>query len=171
MQWLSDLLPGLNGALNIHPMLVHFPIVLFPLACLLFFLGNGGRPAWMAPAARWALWVGTLTAASAIVSGYLAADGLGHDKPGHDLIHDHRNLMIITGTLALVLSTLVFLLRKKNRPSVRWLLGVGHLVLVVLLVIGSDRGAVLVYRYGFGVQQQNLPASKDHAGDNEHQHN
>ena len=134
-------------------MVVHFPVVLLPLACFMYFLSWKHPGSWIEPAGRWALWVGTASAAVAIAAGYLAANSLGHDKPGHDLVHVHRNIMLATGSLALVVSLLTFLFwTQEHRPG-RWVLGIGHLGLTALLIFGSDRGAALVYRYGFGVQQ------------------
>lgn len=169
MNWFSDLLPGLNGALNIHPLVVHFPIVLLPLACLLHFLSARKPNSWMYSAARWSLWSGTLGAAVAIAAGYLAAEGLGHDASGHDLVHDHRNLMVATGFLSLLLSASVYRLQSRRTSATRWALGIGHLALTVLLIVGSDRGAALVFRYGIGVQQE-LPAAVQQTEGEKHNH-
>jgi len=159
MNWIANLLPGLDGALNIHPLVVHFPVVLLPLACFLYFLSWKSPNSWVTPAARWALWSGTVSAAVAILAGYLAADGLGHDKPGHDLVHEHRNIMLWVGGLALTLSILVRVFAGKNSVMSRWILAVGHVALTGILIFGSDRGAALVYRYGFGVQEP-LPSEE-----------
>jgi len=165
MNWIANLLPGLDGALNLHPLVVHFPVVLLPLACFLHFLAWKHPDGWVAPAARWALWAGTASAAVAILAGYLAADGLGHDKPGHDLVHEHRNIMLWVGGLALTLSILVLAFANKKTLVNRWILAVGHVALTAILIFGSDRGAALVYRYGFGVQES--PASVEGAS---HEH-
>ncbi|PCJ55722.1 MAG: hypothetical protein COA70_01195 [Planctomycetota bacterium] len=158
MNWIANLLPGLDGALNIHPLVVHFPVVLLPLACFLHFLSWKNPDSWVTPAARWALWSGTASAAVAILAGYLAANGLGHDKPGHDLVHEHRNIMLVTGGLALLLSILVKAFANQKSARKRWILAVGHVAVTGILIFGSDRGAALVYRYGFGVQEARTSA-------------
>ena len=153
MNWLTNLLPGLACTPNIHPLVVHSPIVLLPLACFLYFLSWKNPNTWISPAAKWSLWLGTASAAVAILAGYLAANGLGHDKPGHELVHEHRNLMLATGGLALIVSILNLTLARNNNAMSRWLLAAGHVALTGLLIVGSDRGAALVYQHGFGVQQ------------------
>ncbi len=61
--------PGLRAMENIHPVVVHFPIVLLPLALLFQVLalrwGNNGQRI-----ALWLLWLGTLGALAAATTGY-----------------------------------------------------------------------------------------------------
>ena len=61
--------------------------------------------------------------------------------------------MLVTGGLALLLSILVIVFANKKSVMTRWILAVGHVALTGILIFGSDRGAALVYRYGFGVQE------------------
>ena len=46
---------------------------------------------------------GTVGAIVSLATGYLATWSMGHDAPGHDVIHIHRNWMIATTILAVAL--------------------------------------------------------------------
>jgi uncharacterized membrane protein len=176
MTWIQELFPGIDGVANLHPLFIHFPIVLLPVAGLLHFLPKAEGWSWTAPAARWSLWLGTASALIAIASGYLAADSLGHDSLGHDFVHIHRNFMVATGIVAVAVSTVAAVLRNRSDATSRWIIGVGLIALSCVLMLGSDRGATLVYRYGMGVQtsQPNHAPTMDSmpttAPDDEHEH-
>ena len=102
---METLLPGLFSAPNIHPMLVHFPIALW-LTALLFwglsFLSKGDS---LFKVGRWLLYLGTLGAVATVFTGYQATSMMGHDAPGHELVHTHRNFMIVASILAAVTTT------------------------------------------------------------------
>jgi uncharacterized membrane protein len=72
----------------------------------------------------------------------------------------HETLMLTATSLAIVLCSFAFFMRKNFPPHLRKVLLLGLVVLGVLLTIGADRGAQLVYEYGSAVnwstaQQQN----------------
>jgi len=169
MDFLFALLPALFGGVNLHPMVIHFPVVLFPLACLLHFVGKKQTWQWASPAGRWALWLGTFFAVIAIVTGFFAANNLGHNQPGHEIVHIHRNLMIATGVISLILSVFVIQNKRNSSQTMQWFIGFAHILLTMVLVLGSDRGASLVYQYGFGVQNI-IPSDFDHPLEHSHSH-
>lgn len=142
--------PGLASALNVHPLLVHFPIALWPVALLLWALAlvRGGEGLWQA--GRWLLYLGTLGALAAAGTGLWAADQLGHDTPGHDLVHVHRNWMLTTTALSMASAAVAFAWSKRATPISRWLPFCALVLTVAVSVLGADRGALLVYRYGIG---------------------
>jgi predicted CXXCH cytochrome family protein len=141
-------LPGWNTALNHHTAFVHFPIA-FWLAALLFgSVAVLRRNDSVHRAAMWLLWLGTIAATFAVVTGLDAASkvpsGVGN------LLHAHKELMLISYAISLGLSVLAMF---AGRQSFYWrvvLLG-GLLVLSFFMVLGTDRGAEMVGRYGFGV--------------------
>ncbi len=77
--------PGLRAMENIHPVVVHFPIVLLPLALLFQVLalrrGNNGQRI-----ALWLLWLGTLGALAAATTGLLAEAGVEHSGAAHGVM-------------------------------------------------------------------------------------
>jgi uncharacterized membrane protein len=133
-------------------MFVHFPIALW-LSALLFWglaLFRAREDLWAA--GRWLLYLGLVGALAAVGTGLWAADQMGHDAPGHDLVHTHRNWMLLTSAVGLVTTAAAFLTRGRATPRVRWLLFGMLLVTGGLTTLGADRGALLVFRYGVGTQ-------------------
>jgi uncharacterized membrane protein len=146
----NAMLPGIRAALNYHPMLVHFPIVLW-LAALLFELLAVWRASdEMQRTASRLLYLGTFAAVITALSGMAARDSV---PPGdaRETAVVHETLMLVATSLAGALCVVTFLARKNLTRRLRKTLLVGLLVLAVLLTIGADRGAQLVYGYGTAV--------------------
>lgn len=144
-------LPGLKGMLNHHPLFVHFPIA-FWLGALLFEALAVWRSSeeWHRTAAR-LLYLGTLCAFAAVGTGLLAEEAVMEMGPERDVFELHEKLMLITTSVAVGLCMFAFFLRKKFTAGLRKLLLAGLVVLAVLLTVGSDRGAQLVYQYATSV--------------------
>ncbi len=148
-------LPGAKGMLNYHPMFVHFPIA-FWLGALLFEALAIWRSSdeWHRTAAR-LLYLGTLCAFAAVGTGLLAEESVPETGPSRDVFEIHEKMMYITTSAAVGLCMFAFFMRKKFTAGLRKLFLVGLIVLAVLLTVGSDRGAQLVYHYATSVH---LPA-------------
>ena len=144
------MLPGLRAALNFHPVFVHFPIVLW-LAALLFELLAvwRGSDELQRTAARM-LYLGTLAAIVTALTGLAAQDSVppGDARP---VVQLHETLMLSATSLAIALSILAFLARKTFTAQLRKVMLLGLVILAALMVIGTDRGAQLVYGYGAAV--------------------
>jgi uncharacterized membrane protein len=144
------MLPGLRAALNYHPILVHFPIVLW-LAALLFQLLAVVRASdEMQRTAARMLYLGTLAAVVTILSGWAAENSI---PPGEAqrALGVHETLMLVTSSLALALCLFAFFARKNFTAQLRKVMLAGLVILAALLTIGADRGAQLVYGYGAAV--------------------
>ncbi len=111
--------------------------------------------------------LGIIGAVWALGFGWWAAELLGHDSPGHDLVHNHRDFMIAASVLSLSITGLAWWKRHEHG---RWRIGLLalSLVLVVVMALGSDRGAELVYRYGVGVSNEPFPESDHDHSDHHH---
>ncbi len=145
---IARILPGWNTALNHHTAFVHFPIA-FWLAALFFeVVALRRRNDSVHRVAMWLLWLGTIAATFAVVTG-LGAAGKVPSGVG-DLLHAHKELMLISYAIALGLSVLALF---AGRRSFYWrtALLAGLLALSVFMILGTDRGAEMVGRYGFGV--------------------
>jgi uncharacterized membrane protein len=153
------MLPGLKAALNYHPMFVHFPIVLW-LAALLFEVFAIWRSSDESQRmASRMLYLGTLAAVITVMTG-LAAQNSVAPGPAQRAVGIHETLMLTATSLAILLCSFAFFMRKNFTPQLRKVLLLGLVALGVLLTIGADRGAQLVYEYGSAVnwstaQQQN----------------
>jgi uncharacterized membrane protein len=144
------MLPGLKEALNFHPIFVHFPIVLW-LAALLFELLAVGRASdEMQRSASRLLYLGTLAAIVTILSG-LAAENSVPPGDAQRVLGIHEAIMLTTTSLAVALCIFAFFVRKNFTTQLRKIMLLGLFILGVLLVIGTDRGAQLVYGYGTAV--------------------
>ena len=164
---MTELLPGLEAAPNIHPMLVHFPFALWLAALLIWAAFVATRKDGLWSTGRLLLTLGTLGGMAAVASGYWATDQMGHTAPGHDLVHVHRNWMVATTVLAALTTAGAWLYRGSSfGPR----LGLVGLLLVTggLLTAGADRGAELVYRYGVGVLNEAPPSEGHDHGTGDH---
>ena len=142
--------PGLHAMQNVHPLFVHFPIALW-IAALLFESVSLVRSSeeWHRAAAR-LLYLGTLLGVAAAATGWLAQGSVPPSGDVHDVMELHETLMLFALSAAGWLSLVVYLRPRLSSALRKWFLA-GLIVLVLLTVIGSDRGAELVYRYATSV--------------------
>jgi uncharacterized membrane protein len=144
------MLPGLKAMLNHHPVFVHFPIGLW-FAALLFELLALWRSSdeWHRTAAR-LLYLGTLAGFVAILTG-LYAQASVPEGPAQRVVGVHQTLMLITTSVAVALCMFAFFARKNFTAQFRKLMVLGLLIVAILLTLGADRGAQLVFQYGSAV--------------------
>jgi uncharacterized membrane protein len=141
---------GYRAALNHHPMFVHFPIVLWLVALLFELLAAWRDSDELQRTSSRMLYLGTLAAIVTAFTGFSAQKSI---PPGdaQRVVGIHETLMLVSTSLALALCILAFVTRRASKPlRRRWML-VGLFVLGILLTIGADRGAQLVYGYGAAV--------------------
>lgn len=144
------MLPGLKEALNFHPIFVHFPIVLWLGALLFELLAVWRASDEMQRNASRLLYLGTLAAVVTILSG-LAAENSVPPGDAQRVLGIHEAIMLTTTSLAVALCIFAFFVRKNFTTQLRKIMLLGLFILGVLLVIGTDRGAQLVYGYGTAV--------------------
>lgn len=158
---LADILPGFSNAPDFHPIVVHFPIVFWVTATLLWLyaLARDSQTAWDFGLLMQIF--GVIAAAVTIATGFLATAKTGHDGPGHDLVHVHRDIMIYTSIYALLVTSLAVWKRYGSRATKAVLFALS-ILLVGALIYGADRGAELVFRYGIGVANETPPPSDHH---------
>lgn len=144
------MLPGLRAALNYHPMFVHFPIVLWLLALLFEGLAVWRGSDEMQRMASRMLYLGTLAAILTAMTGLAAQKSI---PPGdaQRVAGIHEALMLVSTSLAFGLCIFAFALRKNSTTELRKVMLLGLVILAILLTIGADRGAELVYGYGSAV--------------------
>ena len=147
--FVARILPGWESALNHHTAFVHFPIALWVASLLFEMVAVWRRSDSIHRAALWLLWLGTLSATFTVATGLRAASavpsGIGN------LLQTHKELMLFSYFLALGLSALAFFTVRFSSYRLRIVMLAGLLVLSFFMVLGTDRGAEMVGRYGFGV--------------------
>ncbi|MGB6432157.1 MAG: DUF2231 domain-containing protein [Candidatus Acidiferrales bacterium] len=152
---MRDLFPGLHSMLNLHPVFVHFPIALW-VGALVFEIVAVARASedWHRTAAR-TLYLGTLAAVLAVLTGWRAEMSVPPFGRARGVMSVHETLMLFATTIAGWLCIVALLKPRISGAAQKWFLA-GLVVLVILVAIGADRGAEMVYRYATSV---NLPAA------------
>lgn len=147
-----DFLPGLEVVQNVHPLFVHFPIALVLVTLLFEGIWWVTKKEHFRAFATWLLYLSALSAAAGVITGLLASNGLGHDSPGHDYVHVHRDIMYwMTGLLLTTTAAVAFLKNVREGAARRFLI-VALLAISGLLAYGADKGGRLVFEFGMGVR-------------------
>ena len=146
-----EILPGMRGMLNWHPLFVHFPIALW-VGALIFEALAVARSSddWHKTAVR-LLYLGTLFGVAAAGTGLLAEKSVMEMGPERDVFEMHETMMYITMSVAVGLSGLAFFKRNNFTAGMRKIFLLGLIVLAGVMTVGADRGAQMVYRYGVSV--------------------
>lgn len=165
---MQSILPGLSSVNNIHPLFVHFPIALLPTALFVELIALWRQDPFLHRMARGLVYLGAVAAVVTAVTGEMAMDRLGHDVPGHDLVHIHRNFMLASTASAVLLAVFLFVTRERT-GSFALAGAVWLALLVAVLLLGADRGGRLVFKHGMGVHFAPATASPDeHRGHHAH---
>ncbi len=148
-------------------MIIHFPVASLLIALFLEALFVFTRRDVFKASAIILLHISALTAILAVATGYIASDALGHDAPGHDLVHQHRDVMLVVSIVLVILSAMVFKIKAIREGGLRkWLLP-ALLLVSALLVYGADKGGRMVFESGVGVET-NVIENTHHDSDHSH---
>jgi uncharacterized membrane protein len=148
-----SLLP--SWAPNLHPLVVHFPIVLLFTAVLVDIVYTVfERPAWLAPGVTSLSVAGALAVIAAYLTGSQASTTVYIPGMAHPAVESHETWALVT-TGYFILAVLIRWSARmagfpRNRRQRAWLV-VGGLVGLLLLYQTAERGARLVFEYGVGV--------------------
>jgi uncharacterized membrane protein len=149
---MDALFPGLKAMLNYHPLLVHFPLALWTAALLFEIAARLAKKDELHRMACGVLALGALAAIPTVMSGWSAEAAVPPSGAAHDVKELHETLMVTASILSGILAALgLFVLPRKPTAALRAAFLVGLLVLVGLMTVGADRGALLVYHYGTSV--------------------
>ena len=150
---------------NVHPMIVHFPIVLVMLAALADVI-HVVRPGMRGPGALApSLYVvGAVSAVSAYVSGRLAASTVFIPGMAHGMVDEHGNWALATMISFIVVATVrpvAKLMGLAETRTTRVLFLALGLAVLALVQQTAERGARLVYEQGVGVVSGPRPVNFD----------
>jgi uncharacterized membrane protein len=144
---------GLREIPNLHPVIVHFPIALLPIALGLDLLGWLFESSELYAAGRRTLWLGTLSAVAAVASGLLGADDVHPyvSDAADQLMDVHMDMQL--GTLGAAIGLSLWRLAVvpfPDRGRLVYLLVSAAMVLNML--VASDFGAQMVFLHGVAVR-------------------
>ena len=170
------LLPGISVMTNLHPLFVHFPIVLLSLFFIIDTTASlVGRINWR-HAAGWFLYLGTAFAGITIISGLIAAKTVPHGEVVHEIMETHEHLAILIFLLAATLSIWRLVSNPLPHGSGNFaFLGLAGFM-AVLIVFTADMGGQMVYQYGVSVipvaaSTEQIEAAQQHDHEPGHAHN
>ena len=140
---------------NLHPLIVHFPIVLLITAVVIDLIDVFlQRPAWLGAAAASLYAAGAVSAIVACFTVQGAASTVFVPGMALPIVDDHRTWALATAWYVGVTTTVRVMVRVAGFPrsrGQRTVLLVAGLVGVLLLQQAAQRGARLVYEQGVGV--------------------
>ena len=150
---------------NVHPMIVHFPIVTVVLAvCADLLQLVRPRSPGAAAAASSLYVVGAIASISAYVSGRMAASTVFIPGMAHGLVDEHGTWALGTTISCVILATLRpagRLLGLEGTRATRLLFLALAFAVLVLVQQTAERGARLVYEQGVGVVAGPRPMNFD----------
>ena len=148
----ASLLPGISALQNLHPLFVHFPIVLLTLFFLIDAVGSLADRAEWRQVASWFLYLGTAFAGMTVAAGLLAANSVVHGGDVHEIMEHHEHL----GISVLSLSAALSVWRLVGKGVIVGVANTLYLLLAAilcgLLVFTADLGGLMVYKYGVAVE-------------------
>jgi len=144
-----------SWAPNVHPLVIHFPIVLLITAVTVDLVDAlFVRPAWLGTAAAGLYVAGATAAVAAYITGVQAGSTVFIPGMAHPLVDNHNNWALVTVWYFAVAAVIRLAAWHAGFPRARShrlvLLAVG-LIGVLLLQQTAERGARLVYEHGVGV--------------------
>ena len=149
---LPMIVPGINAMPNWHPILVHFPIALLPAFFVLDFIGMIRKNSKLREVASYFLYIGAASAVIAILAGFKASETVVHGSTVHSVMETHELYGLIVTGLALVLALWRYRIKLPQRIMANMLHLILSVLLCIFLTLGADLGALMVYKYGVGVE-------------------
>ncbi len=153
--FLKQAFPGIHALPNIHPLIVHFPIALFTTFLIIEIISIIRRSERLYHAASWTLFVGVVSAGTAIFFGMQAARSVPHGGIIHSIIDQHQSYAVTASGIALMLSfwRIIAGERLATLAPPRWLHLLLAILMVILIFLAADLGGLMVYKFGVGVNR------------------
>ncbi|MEB3358534.1 MAG: DUF2231 domain-containing protein [Synechococcales bacterium] len=142
-----------DGLQNFHPLFVHFPLALLPVALLFDVLGYVLKKPSLSAAGWWCFALGVVSAIVTVFTGLQAEETVSLSQEAHEVLEHHEQFQIYST----VFLTALLIWRGIKRgglpnPSALYLLITA--IAVGAITFGAHYGGALVYRYGVGTSVQ-----------------
>lgn len=131
---------------NIHPMFVHFPIVLFLMGLLFevgFLIFKKER---YDSIATILLVLAAIAFVAAAATGWIAAHTVPHPDEAHELMETHEELQLTATGISVAIALWIVFFKNKFRV----LRLIVTIIAAGIMTVGAIYGGELVYNYGIG---------------------
>jgi uncharacterized membrane protein len=146
----GNLFPGVEHLQNIHPIVVHFPIAFLVGAAFFYLLAWVLHKDSLATTAFFILIIGALSAIVTAGTGLYAEEGVMVSRSVRaKLLEHHEELMMTTTILSILLAGWATAARPFPKRG-RWIFAVAFLAMLMVMSLGADYGARMVYDYNAG---------------------
>ena len=135
-----------------HPLVVHFPIALLLTAVVLDLAALALKRPGLHRVALWNLSLGTLGAATAVLTGLQAEDTAKHSFEIWQVLELHKRLGITTFILGIMVVAWRLQKRDHLTPRARAITIAAMMLMASTLSTGAYLGGRLVYEFGVGGQ-------------------
>ncbi len=144
-----------SWAPNLHPLVIHFPIVLMMTAAVVDLVDVVfARSSWLRAATTTLYVAGAVSAVVAFLTGVQAGSTVLIPGLAHPVLIAHRTWALATMACCVVVAVLRLAMLRgegaRSRPRRILLLAIG-LIALALIQQTAERGARLVYEFGTGV--------------------
>lgn len=159
-------LTGLTQMHNLHPLWVHFPVALLPLALIFYLAGVFADRRSLLIAGRWTLVLCVLGAGVSVWTGLRAESSMPHNEKIHALMGTHETLGLLLLGGSILLAAWSFW-TEDDKPKGSYLFITVLLLSNLVLLQQADLGGRLVYLEGAGVDpvmKRMQESSHDHGG-------
>lgn len=126
---------------DLHPILVHFPIVLFTLGLLCDLLNGIGKKAAL-PVAHWMIIGGAVMCIPTLITGWEAAEAF---PPDHPYIAQHRLLAFITSAVGTLHALFRIAAMRRHWEFIPLVYVSCSLMTVLLVAITADYGGLVTH--------------------------
>ncbi len=143
--------------LPFHPRFVHFPIALLIIGAVAVMVGQWRRPTWLWQWGMISLAGGWILTVPAIITGLIDKNALPAEHPAVRVADQHTTAMFIMwGIYGLALYWAYRWRHTLEHRGRRYKVMALLLAATVILIVASDWGGQLVYRYGVGMLGQDV---------------
>ncbi|NQV50973.1 MAG: hypothetical protein HQ507_10770 [Candidatus Marinimicrobia bacterium] len=163
-----------DWAPNIHPLLIHFPIVLlliapaFELGLILLKKRDG-----LVQMVNLLHLAAAVSVGLVYISGRIAADSVNIPTQAYTTISNHANLAFYTLIIALANGSFRgwLLIRKSENFTGTWFGLIPGLLALAMLIPTAEKGAKMVFLHGVGVSAMEAEHHHSEASATDHHHN
>ncbi len=146
------IMPGISGMVNVHPLIVHFPIAFLLAFFVIDLFGTLFNKDNWRQFAGGLLYLGTVFAAAAVVAGLSAEATVEHGENVHLILERHKTIGISVLILSVFLSVWRLLAGGAAKGFANLVFILLAAVLNVMIILGADLGGMMVYKYGVAVE-------------------